>query len=389
MLALSVDDEAQAYQIFDTTNTRGLRLTPSEAFKARLAVAIGSNKELRAQFIKSWDSAATKFEVAGLGLNEMDGYLLALWSARFAYTTKANLAKELQEQLDIEAVTTDEIVDDIGNYADSYLAVLRPKGSTLNSADLRDIEKMKFTQAHGFLTMVHKHNFQHFRRAVCLALALHVRNVTVGPKQANAFQNDWPSWSKLVRDGNSDLAFEEIKSKFDTDGDFKRNFIRKSEWNDMNAVRHILRRLEMVKNPQNVTLLSEDAQIEHVLPKSVAKRLNDQKNLTATQKTWMVDLGFDVPKTNPEKLASGRKIHRITHNIGNLALLHKGPNVQTGDKHFADKRNGLKSQKDVHLTTWIGDKAKWREQEIVERRKVLADLAIQTWNENDTLKFEI
>jgi len=386
---LSVDDEAQAYQIFDTTNTRGLRLTPSEAFKARLAVAIGRDQTLRALFIKNWDHAALKMENAGLGLNEMDGYLLALWSARFAYTTKASLANELQTQLDGDTVTTNEIVDDIGDYADSYLAVLRPTGSNLNAADLRDIERMKFTQAHGFLTMVHKHNSGQFRRAVCLALALHVRNVTVGVRQANAFQNDWPYWSKIVREGNSDLAFEGISSKFASDADFKRNFMQKPEWNDMDAVRHILRRLEMVMNPKNVTLLSEDAQIEHVLPKSVAKRLNDEKNITSTQKKWLGDLEFDIPKTSVERLASGKKIHRFTHNIGNLALLHKGPNMQTGDKPLGEKRSGLKLQTDVHLTTWIGEKTKWRKQEIDERRKVLADLAVQTWNENDALKFEV
>ena len=63
--------------------------------------------------------------------------------------------------------------------------------------------------------------------------------------------------------------------------------------------------------------------------------------------------------------------------------------MQTGDKPLGEKRSGLKLQTDVHLTTWIGEKTKWRKQEIDERRKILADLAVQTWNENDALKFEV
>ena len=57
-LPIEVTSEEQAYLVFDTTNTRGLPLSPGESLKARLAVVSRNDPELARKLVEEWDSAA-------------------------------------------------------------------------------------------------------------------------------------------------------------------------------------------------------------------------------------------------------------------------------------------------------------------------------------------
>ena len=54
LLPLEVRNEAEGYLVFDRTNTRGLRLTPSEGLKARLATIARQDASLSTELIEKW-----------------------------------------------------------------------------------------------------------------------------------------------------------------------------------------------------------------------------------------------------------------------------------------------------------------------------------------------
>ena len=228
--------------MFDRTNTRGLRLTPSEGLKARLATIARQDTSLSIELIEKWKTTATKFENAGLPIDAMDDYLHAIMCWREGYTAKRTLDRfvsKLTKSDDLRDFVKD-FVSDLEYYRDSYLAVVTPSKKSSLSEDLKDLRGLN-VQSHSFLTMVHRHFQSKFAEAVSLVLSLQIRNVTIGPYQANRYEKDWREWAGLVREGSIDAAFTEIRNKLVSDNDFKRQF-EKEEVVSPLTVRHLLRR---------------------------------------------------------------------------------------------------------------------------------------------------
>ena len=65
LLPLQFAGEGEAYLVFDTSNTRGLGLTSSEALKARLSSVASGDPVLSNYLIECWNAAALKLETAG------------------------------------------------------------------------------------------------------------------------------------------------------------------------------------------------------------------------------------------------------------------------------------------------------------------------------------
>ena len=212
LLPIEVPNEGESYLVFDTTNTRGLRLSPSEALKARLATVARQDHELSEELMRRWKLVATAFESARLPVHSMDDYLHAILCWREGYTTKRTLdriASRLTRADDLRAFVQ-EFVESLDFYCNSYLAVVAPDGKSSLTEDLRDLRALN-VQSQSFLTMVHKHSHNKFEKAVGLVLSLQIRNITMGPHQANKYEKDWPKWAALARQGKPDQAFDEIR----------------------------------------------------------------------------------------------------------------------------------------------------------------------------------
>ena len=97
---VEVPTEAEGYLVFDTTNTRGLRLTPSEQLKARLASIAREDANLAQDLIEQWNRAASRLEMSGLPLNAMDDYLRIIWSSQHGHIKKQDLASIADKFLD-------------------------------------------------------------------------------------------------------------------------------------------------------------------------------------------------------------------------------------------------------------------------------------------------
>jgi hypothetical protein len=64
--------------------------------------------------------------------------------------------------------------------------------------------------------------------------------------------------------------------------------------------------------------------------------------------------------------------------LGNMALLPAGLNAEIGNASFKEKKRAY-AQCDYLLTKSIAEKVEWGPQQIRERQKELARLAIRTW----------
>lgn len=372
-LPLVVRDEGEGYLVFDTSNTRGLRLSPSEALKARLAVIAREDGDLAEELIQKWNAAATKLENAGRPIDAMDDYLRTIWSSRRGHIPKRSLDRIAAGINSADALK--DVIEDLATYIDSFLAVVAPSGKVTLTEDLKDLRNLN-NQSVVFLTMVHKHSPKKFDKAVNLVLSLQIRNITFGPYNPNTYERSWPDWARLVRDGEPDKAFEQIRSRLVSDRDFRSAF-QKKEAISPATVRHVLRRLDPISKPGSGVQPME-VEVEHILPKSVVSKLITDKRLTGNVKQWIEDLGFKVPETPKQKMELGHDLDELLNLLGNQALLNMTKNRGAKDKPFLEKKVFYAEQA-LKLTKALTKHQRWGEQEIRDRQKKMAKEAPTVW----------
>ena len=377
LLPLAVRSEGEGYLVFDTTNTRGLSLSPSEELKARLATVARQDRHLSEDLMQKWKVTATKLESANLSIDAMDDYLHAILCWRDGYTTKRTMHK-----IASNLVLTDDLKDfvkdfvrDLESYCGSYLAVVTPSAQSSLAEDLRDLRVLNI-QSQSFLTMVHKHSHSRFEEAVGLVLSLQIRNITVGPHQANKYQKDWPQWAALARGGKAGRAFDEIRDHMVSDDAFQQQFAQEIVVSPK-TVRHILRRLDPISRPGSGVLPME-VDVEHILPKSVIRKLTTGKTLTKNAGQWIEDLGHPKPKTLEEMQELGNTLQPYLNRLGNQALLNNKANRGARDRPF-DKKRAFYEKQALELTKALNGHPSWTMAEIKSRQKRLARDAPKVW----------
>ena len=372
-LPIEVGSESEGFLVFDTTNTRGLRPSPAEALKARLATTAREDKNLSEDLMRGWNAAAVKLEGAGLGIDAMVDFIHAIWSSKEGYTPKRTLdtiAPQLAEHYRLR-----EFVRDLGIYCDSYLAVVAPQANGSLTEDIRDLNFLN-VQSRSLLMAVHKNSPDRFEKAVDLVLSLQIRNVTVGPQQANEYEKNWPEWAVNVRDGRTEEALEDIRSRLVPDEEFRRRF-EAERVRSPRTVRHLLRRLDPISRPGS-GVQPVDVDVEHVLPRSLVEKLMKDKKLTKNVRNWIVDLGHEVPNTTAEKQALARLLEPYLNMLGNQALLNDKVNRGAKDLPFP-KKKVLYSKQALELTKGLAKHDNWGLERISERQKQLAKQAVNIW----------
>lgn len=372
-LPIEVSSESEGFLVFDTTNTRGLRPSPAEALKARLATIAREDRSLSEKLMGAWNSAATKLENAGLGIDAMADFIHAVWSSKEGYTPKRTLdtiAQRLSDDHQLE-----DFVTDLGDYSDHYLAVVKPKQNASLTEDLKDLSHLN-VQSRSLLMAVHRHCHDRFKEAVDLVLSLQIRNVTVGTHQANEYEKNWPEWAVIVRNGGTAQALDDIRSRIVTDQEFRRTF-ETAEVKSPRTVRHLLRRLDPISQPGS-GVQPVEVDVEHVMPKSVADKLLEDKKLTKNVKDWIESLGHKVPSTRTKKRDLGMHLGQYTNMLGNQALLNDKANRGAKDLPFEKKKDLYRKQK-LGLTKAVAELEQWSSCQILERQEQLAKRAPEVW----------
>lgn len=381
-LPLQVPSESDGYLVFDTTNTRGLQLSPAEGLKARLATIAREDSGLSDRLMQEWNRVARLLEERiefvdpnAVAIDAIDDFLHAVWCSRDGYTTKHTMDKKIASGL-TGAKLVNEFVEDLSTYCDSYLAVRAPSGKSWTNEDLKDLRHLN-RQSFTFLTMVHEHAPERFSEAVSLTLSLQLRNITLGPRQAHAYEKQWPDWAGQVRKGQVDDAFADMRSRMVGDEDFKRSFAG-SEVMSPSIARHLLRRLDPISR-HGSGVQPMDVDVEHILPKSLVSKLSADKALTKNVRQWIGDLGHDIPDTIEQKRCLGEVLRRYTNMLGNQALLNYVVNRGARDLPFAKKRQ-LHDKQALGLTNALAEIEAWGPAQIEARQEELATRAVQTWS---------
>ena len=366
VISIDLDDEDDAYLIFETLNTRGKDLTPSDLVKSHLTKLLKpTNKNVDVAKDK-WNKMVELIEGSQADLS-VTTYLHHYWLSRYEYVTVKKLYKDLKRRVNKQNAKAflDSIFRDAPIYRfiqeTSYHKWQREEREIRNSLDALNLFRVKqplpmllaimheykeegLKQKHvkGILSAIEKFHFiftaitsQRSSGGISFMYALHARQLFSANDLSNKIQT-------------LDDLKEKLRGKKPSYQEFEDNFINlrysRSFTKQKKLIQYVLAGIDRSHAVSGMALDYEQMTIEHIAPLQPIGR----------------------------QPASDEQVS----NIGNLMLVGKGFNNRLANKSFASKKKFLAGS-NLSLDPILQKSSSWTEREIDERARWLAKQAYE------------
>ena len=359
-IQITVQDELNAYTVFETLNSRGVELTSTDLLKNFLFSHVAKSETDLKQVKGQW-----KKIIDVIGLKEFPNFLRYFLIATRKQVTKEYLFKEVKSFVKSGQVVFD-LLDHLEFYAYNYVALGNPDDEMWNSdKELRSainiLKAFKVTQWKPLaLVALEKLTNPEFKRLIQSLVSLSYRYNIVAKMQTNEMEKTFSKASiKLYKEESVNISavLNDIKQLYVNDDDFKNYFALKqfntNNSTDKKIARYTLYKLEAQEDGGNLYDFEIDnGTIEHILPESFPEAWHD----SFTEEEY----------------------ERNVFMIGNLTLLEPTKNSKgASDKIFEEKKKVYETSKFV-ICKKITD-PQWTAQNIKSRQAHLARLATAIW----------
>lgn len=360
VICTSLDNDDDAYIIFETLNTRGKDLTLSDLVKSHLSRLLKpSNKGVDLAKDK-WVEIAETFEESQADLS-VSTFIHHYWLSRYDYVTEKRLYKALRKQ--IKKDNAADFLNDLVRESKIYRMIHEPsyKKWKKDDLDLRDsLTAMSLFRIKQQLPMVlavmrhHADGTLKPRRVKEILSAIENFHFTftavASQRSSGGISFMYASAARNLHDAVSPAAKAKVvnglrtklRSKLPPYGEFEARFLElrysAKFTKQRNLVRYILTKMTQ-HNQTGVSIDADRMTVEHIAAENPVKP------------TGLSD----------EEIAS----------IGNLILVDQKLNNRLGAKGFSEKKRILKSA-DVWLDDGIRQATNWTVAEIEARAKALA-----------------
>lgn len=357
---ITVTDELNAYKVFETLNSRGVRLSATDLLKNYLFSVLDSKQpdEHELHTLEDrWEAM-----VGRLGAESFPDFLRVHWNSRRPFARQSELFKVMRAQVTTrEAVF--QLLRDMEQDLDTYLALSSPEASdwaidiktmasTLRTFNVRQPFPMLLAAKRSF----DSDDFAGLMRA-CVVISMRF-NVICGYSTAEQ-ERTYNAVSERIGRGEVkqlSSALASMQSIYPADAAFRAAFseksIRTTQTRNNRVVRFILCALERHLYGQDLSFTSDGLNVEHVLPQ------NPQS-------------GWDA--------FSNDEAEAMTYRLGNMTLLQAGANKDLGNAVFAVKR-GVYQQSAMGITVKLAtENAEWTPERIAAHQAWMANQATAIW----------
>lgn len=362
VIVVEVNDEASAYTIFEVLNDRGLDLSVADLLKNYL-FRMAEDRVAEAQ--QHWTSMASRLESSGLEEKELRTFIRHAWSAEHGLTREKDLYEAIRKRVDSKQRAV-AFADGLNKAAPIYLALDNPSdelwkqyGSHVRES-VDALQILKAVQIRPLLlAILRSFDVNEVRKALPMLVCWTVRFMITGKLGSGPLELGYSERAKDVSAGNITTAkqlYEASRGFLVADGEFEQAFAT-ARVSQHYLARFYLRVLEkhngakgdgeLIVNPNE-----EAVNLEHIMPQ-------------ARDPHWTNTVTVEAHAASLKR-------------IGNLALLDKALNGQSGNLSFTDKLQALKASK-IALTNQIAEYQIWTPAEIDARQKKLAELAVKAW----------
>lgn len=378
VIEIEIESEEDAYEIFETTNARGVELSVADLLKNLIFKKIPKKKDK--DLAKDlWTEIVNNISATN---TELKKFLRYYWISKYSFVTEKKLFKEIKKEI----TDWEQFLYDLYDASEDWFNLIQ--GSEDDWKDIKNGQKilkalsaiqiMNVSQCYVlFLSilrnikkigtdptrifeLIEKFTFQY--SAVCKLPGNNVEKIY--SKYARRIEQiikteTQKNFSKRIQSTFEELKKELIDEKpsFDL---FKDNFIEieygRSE-RTRTLAKYILNAINNLDESGEYLIDFANVNIEHVLPQNP-------------------DPGWNLTK---------KEIKGYVDKIGNLTLVHKKINSKIGNKVIKDKIDELKKS-DIKITKEIvkyleENEYKWSKDDILNRQLKFADISFnKSWH---------
>lgn len=358
-ILIVVEDDLNAYTVFETLNARGLELSATDLLKNYLFSLIKGKQDLEA-LGRRWHRLVTTVRQ-----KEFPKFLRFHLLCEEPKIRQQRLFKYVRDR-----VRTPEdvfrLIDQLEARGELFAAIDDPDhGYWRDLPDARaHIQELKLFRVRqpmpALFAAWEKMDGQDFVRTLKLLVAFSFRYTVIGGQNPNDLESLYHEIAKgLLNESIKGPAgaFQILRRLYPSDDRFHRDFADASigtSGQKQKLVRYILMRLENQAHGTHLDWLTDPATIEHILPENPSAEWDEVIR----------------PESQPQYI----------YRIGNLALLETRLNRDAANRSFDDKRP-LYAQSNYKMTAALDRYApnEWNTAAIEKRQKRLAEHAVAAW----------
>lgn len=355
---ITVNDELNAFRVFETLNARGVQLSSADLLKNYLFSIVDAQGSHTSEIVEI-ESLWSKV-IAKLGNQKFPEFLRVYWNSKHKTVRKTELFKVIRKSIRNKGEAF-QLIRELERSADIYIALRNPDDELwLTAPDIRhDLEALKLFQVRqpvALLLAAYEHLTETgFAKVLKAIVMVSFRYNVIGGLNPNDQEVVYNQSALKIRRGES-FSFAWLSQVYPGDDSFETafsNIVFKRTARGHKITRYILGKLEKQLYHHTVDYQSATFSIEHILPEN------------PDEGAWI-----HIPDDTLE---------RSVYRLGNLALLEKTLNRDAGSKAYACKKAILASSS-IQSTAKIPEHyEEWSEQSIISRQRQLARVAKAVW----------
>lgn len=360
-IRIVVDDEIEAYTIFETLNARGVDLTTTDLIKNYLFIVCAKTMPESQMVVLEdrWNNLVHK-----IGLKEFPTFLRYYINSKQKLVRQDKLFKVLKSDVKNSQEVLD-LLDELSRKEVLYNALKDPNDDFWNDFNEKDLIKKSLselklfgsTQQIPLLFATHDNLLDLFPKILRDVAALVFRYNTICKKNPNDLEKIYNLIAQkihakeIVEKGQ---IHQDLKEIYVEDEKFKQDFSRRdisSGGKNKKLIKYILTRIENQLSGADNDWNDSTATIEHILPENPNQEWEDIFNQNA---------------------------NKFIFRIGNYTLLEDKLNRKCSDKNYETKKEYYKRSK-YQLTQKFCLKDSWDVGAIDQYQEKLADIASSVW----------
>ncbi|MBE9579152.1 MULTISPECIES: DUF262 domain-containing protein [Moraxella] len=359
---ITVNDELNAYKVFETLNARGIKLSSTDLLKNYLFSIIhketnhlDNNHELNG-LERHWNKIVER-----LGSESFPDFLRVFWNSKYSFVRQNELFKKIRDKITNRREVF-SLIREIDENIDLYLSLNNPSTATnwsLNARKYAETLKMFNVKQPYALLMSAYRNFkaEGFEKTLKTCVIISFRYNVIGGLHTGELERVYYKASEKI---NENIRYSDmillLKEVYVKDEHFKSYFsdkiLKTTSSRNKKVVRYILTEIERKESGVNNPALDDtDVNIEHIYPEN-------------PDEGWEI---FDF-----------KDGESMTYRLGNMALCEKNINSQMANLEFEQKKPVL-TQSHFQTTRAIADYPDWNPDAITKRQRLMAKVATSIW----------
>lgn len=357
---ITVDNELNAYKVFETLNARGVKLSSTDLLKNYL-FSVVHNHGLDNRELEELDNRWEKM-VGAIGSESLPDFLRAYWNSKNKFVRHAELFKRIRERIATKGQVF-ALMRELEKNAEVFAALPKSEDALWEQEQRKYIRTLRlFSVKQIYPLLLAAYNMlstEDFTSLLRVSSVLSFRYNVIGNLPSNEQER---VYNKLAFDlsngeiGSLKELISSLSSLYVKDEKFKSDFsdkkIKTTNSRNKKIVRYILFEIEKKISGMDYDMESDSYSIEHIMPESIQ------------------DMWDEVDDQDHEQ---------FVYRLGNMTLMLKSDNKSIGNADFQTKRNSyLKSE--FKITNRVGkENNEWTPERISKHQKWMANQATSIW----------